>query len=412
MTITACPKNGTMTDDSELSDEDVARDELFLPAEQATPDEYPRLWNPSAAHLFRAVVRAEQPAPAEYVTVPIPNSIARADLSVAVAQWNVMWEAAQFRRYVFDDGDLPDELRKVADSGDVNVVFVPRTRTRYYEYAPLFHLLPRATAERFGLPLLRRGQWPFLIEAPGIAPYLPADFDTRFSRAWASVMWRHLMPGSPMSGFTRDDPIRLLAHNMDFWVPPVTEVVQDILREMPEVDNGIEAIAPPLTDGTFLDGAIMANPRMGSDLWRGEEEAAEALVRVVEAADAAGRLRGILEAVRTNRVEDDFSDRWTYAREDFERKLYRKRSKIKVRFVELTDTILVQGPDTEVEGRMVTADFLALFDKRDQQVIVLLNSGVTNLTEVAGILGYRNHSAVSKRLKRIRAQAARFFGEP
>lgn len=36
-------------------------------------------------------------------------------------------------------------------------------------------------------------------------------------------------------------------------------------------------------------------------------------------ADADGRLRGILDAVRSNRVEDYFSDRWSYAREDFER---------------------------------------------------------------------------------------------
>jgi len=40
----------------------------------------------------------------------------------------------------------------------VNVAFVPRTASRYYEYAPLFHLLPRSTVERHGLPLLRGGQ--------------------------------------------------------------------------------------------------------------------------------------------------------------------------------------------------------------------------------------------------------------
>jgi len=45
-----------------------------------------------------------------------------------------------------------------------------------------------------------------------------------------------------------------------------------------------------------------------------------------------------------HRIEDDFSDRWSCAREDFERKLYRKRVKVQVRFVELTDTIPVPGP--------------------------------------------------------------------
>ena len=40
---------------------------------------------------------------------------------------------------------MPPEILKIIDQGDINVVFVPRTRTRYFEYAPLFHLLPRRT---------------------------------------------------------------------------------------------------------------------------------------------------------------------------------------------------------------------------------------------------------------------------
>ena len=175
------------------------------------------------------------------------------------------------------------------------------------------------------------------------------------------------------------------------------------------VGNGVEEIHPHLTDGTVFDSVVNANPRMGTDLWRGEDEAAEFLQATVDAADADGRLRGILDAVRSNRVEDDFSGHWSHAREDFERKLYRKRSKIKVRFVELTDTIPVQGPETEVEANLVFADFLALLDRKEQQVVVLLQNGVTKVGDVASILGYKNHSPVSKRLARIRRKAAEYF---
>jgi hypothetical protein len=110
-------------------------------------------------------------------------------------------------------------------------------------------------------------------------------------------------------------------------------------------------------------------------------------------------------------VEDDFSEHWSYAREDFERKLYHKRSKVKVRFVELTDTIPVQGPDTEVIADMVFADFLALLDKRERQVVVLLRSGVTKVGDVASILGYKNHSPISKRLVQIRKKATEYFDQ-
>ena len=380
----------------------------------AASDMYPRLWNISAGMLYKGVIRAEVPVATEYVTVGMhsgPDDRDR-DTSLAVAQWNLLWEAAQFRRRFFGDDDLPPQLRAVADRGDINVVFIPRTKSRYYEHAPLFHLLPRATADRHGLPLLHGGQWPFLNQFTDVDPYLPVDFEARLSRAWAAAMWRHLSPGSPISGFTSDDPIRILAHNLDFWIPPVTEVIQEVLRGLPEVDHGITERPPPMTDGSVLKGAVTANPRVGSDLWAGEEEAAQVVAWTVEKADADGRLRGILDAVRSNRVEDDFSQRWSYAREDFERKLYRKRSKIRVRFVELTDAIPVQGPETEVVDRMVYGDFLALLNERDRQIVVLLYSGITNLTEIGDIMGYSSHSPISKRLTRIRKQAARFFDAP
>ncbi len=374
-----------------------------------SPEMYPRVHNLSAAFMYKAIVRPSVPEQPEYVTVRIPRG--DVGLEVAVAQWNMLWEAGQFRRRMFSEDDLPGVLGRVADRGDVNVVFVPRTQSRYYEYAPLFHLLPRASVQRHGLPLLRGGQWPYLMAHRDDTQGLPVDFEARLARAWAGQVWKHLMPASKMRGFTQTDPIKLLAHNLDFWLPPVTEVMQDILRELPEVDNGIVDVAPPLEDGSILEGATMANPRMGSELWAGEAEAEEVTAWVVEQADADGRLRGILDAVRSNRVQDDFSDHWSFAREDFERKLHRKRSKVKVRFVELTETIPVQGPDTEVVGQTVVADFLALLDQRDRQIVVLLNSGTTKLTDAADILGYSNHSAVSKRLVRIRTEAAKFFDE-
>jgi hypothetical protein len=403
-----------MTGDREFTEAEIEafeRDNL-LENPTVSADQYPRLWNVSAGMIYQRVLRALEPSSPEYVTVSLPRwGRTDVELGLAIANWNMMWEAAQYRRRVFSDEQLPLELREVADRGDVNVVFVPRTASRYYEHAPLFHLLPRSTVERHGLPLLRGGQWPYLAEGGWIGRHLPEDFETRLERAWAHAVWRHLMPGSPLRAFSGSDPIRLLAHNLDFWLPPVTAVIQDILRDLPVVDNGVEEVHPLLTDGTVFENAVTANPRMGADLWRGEAEAAEALRWTVDKADAGGQLRGILDAVRSNRVEDDFSEHWSYAREDFERKLYRKRSKVKIRFVELTDTIPVQGPETEVEANLVFADFLALLDRQERQVVVLLQSGVTKVGDVASILGYKNHSPVSKRLARIRKKAAEYFDQ-
>jgi hypothetical protein len=225
-----------MTGDRELTAAEIEvfeRDAVLEDPCRISADQYPRLWNMSAAPLYRAVIRAREPVPPEYVTVPLPR-VGRSSLELTgvIAQWNMLWEAAQFRRRFFSDEQLPAELREVADRGDVNVVFVPRTATRYHEYAPLFHLLPRSAVERHGLPLLRGGQWPFLAEFGWFDRYIPADFETRLARAWASAVWRHLVPGSPLRAFSGTDPIRLLAHNLDFWLPPVTAVVQEILRDL------------------------------------------------------------------------------------------------------------------------------------------------------------------------------------
>lgn len=184
--------------------------------------------NLSAAFIYGDVmVKAEEPTRAEYVTVPMRHR--QVEPEVAIAEWNILWETAQFRRYVFDLDELPKEMAKVAALGDSNVVFVPRTQSRYFEHAPLYHLLPHATVERSGLPIIRSGMWPFISSTEMRSNALSADFPTRFEAAWGSHIWRHLIPGTPASGFTKDDPFRLLAHNLDFWLPPVTDVMQDIL---------------------------------------------------------------------------------------------------------------------------------------------------------------------------------------
>lgn len=382
------------------------RDSAFLPAEQATPDEHPALYNISAGMFYSGVVRPLEPELPDYVTIDMGQH--SMELVGRVGMWNMLWEAAQFRRRFFNDEELPRPIARIAEMGDINAILVPRTQSRYFEYAPLYHLLPQATLERFGLPLLRRGQWPFMADHGNLDRFLTADFGERLGKAWAWTVWPHLNSGSRLSAFSKNDPIRLLAHNLDFWVPPVTTVVQETLKTFPEVDKGKTLGPVPLEDGGFLAGAVTGNPRMGGPIWLGEEDAAAKVVETVEAADGTGRLRGIMDAVRSHRVADDFSSQWSHAREDFERKLYRKRNKIQVRFVELTDTIPVQSPESEVLGNLATNDFLALLDRQQREIVVLLSSGYRQY-EIAELLGYTNHSPISKKLAQIRRQAEKYF---
>ena len=383
------------------------REETFLPDSEATDDAFPRMNNMSAGFFYDGIIRPERPEPPEYVAIDMPDRVDH-HMLVAVTQWNMLWESAQFTRRYFEEDDLPAPLWDLADLGDNSITFVPRTRTRYFEYAPLLHMLPKHVIDRFGLPTLRPGQWPFLADFASIDDLLPVDLEMRLAKAWAWVIWPHLNSGSRLQAFTADDPIKMLAHNLDFWVPAVTRTIQDRLSELPEVDKGRQPGPVTLVDGSVLEGATSGDPRMGGDIWTGAEDAAYALEETVWNADETGQLRGILDAVRSNRVEDDFSPQWSYAREDFERKLHGKRRKVKVAFVELPDTIPVQSAESDIVGNVITNDFLTLLDTKSRTIVVLLNSGATK-TEIARQLGYANHSPVSKRLAKIRKMAEEYF---
>jgi hypothetical protein len=268
--------------------------------------------------------------------------------------------------------------------------------------------LPRSTLEHFGLPLLTAGQWPYGIGVGDVEKFLPADFANRLSRAWAFEVWRHIDSGTGLSGFSDRDSIKLLAHDLKFWLPAVTEVIQARLRELPIVNDDNEAeFPPPLIDGSVLEGALMGRPRMGSDVWSGEEDAKWAIAETVEAAKSVSRLQEILDAIRSNRVEDDFSQRWSHAREDFERRLYGKRRKFKLAFVELDDVTPIVSPESDIIDRIVLSDFMSVIDEKNRQIVVLVTSGESNLSEVGRQLGYANNSAVQKRLRKLAVKAKR-----
>ncbi len=63
----------TMGDELEPTIEEIdafERDAVLADEDASTPELYPRMWNISAGFFYRAVPRAQFPAPPEYVTVP------------------------------------------------------------------------------------------------------------------------------------------------------------------------------------------------------------------------------------------------------------------------------------------------------------------------------------------------------
>jgi len=160
---------------------------------------------------------------------------------------------------------------------------------------------------------------------------------------------------------------------------------------------------------TLPPGVKASRPRKGGVVWAGGSEAWDATKALVEAADRYGKLRAIIDAVQSNRVQDDFSPIWSHAKEDFERKLYHKRSKVRVSFVQIDDSIGVHAPTSELHENLLWEDFLAVLNPRERQITVCLKNGMTRVGEISKELGYANHSPVSKALSRIRQKARRYL---
>jgi hypothetical protein len=392
----------------------------LAPPEDTTPDHFPQLGSISPAFMFRfMVVPDTEPTAPEYVYVKPPAR--RSSLEVlgkfysALVEWNSMWEAGGFTSEVFNPKHLPDSLKWLLEVRDRNLRLVTRRpKNRYDAYAPLYHLLPVDALRSAGLPLLRRGLWPHW-PVNRTHEYIGEDFDLRLAEAFSRHIWPLLNGRTGRFAFTSDDPIRVLSHHLDFWLPYIDVVAQRRMKT-----NG--RVPPERDDKTFErdrgdmnrlnaeSGARADRPLRGGQLWVGEDDAWDVAQELVEVADEHGALRGIIDAVRSHRVRDDFSSVWSYEREDFERRLHRKRSKLKVVFVEMSDTVPVYAEDAEVHEHLLWGDFMALLDAKERRVAVCLRSGTHGAVDIAHQLGYANHSPVSKALAKIRRKAEAFFG--
>ena len=397
-------------------------DDVFSPlaaADKQGPDEFPMLSNLSAAFFYQFVpILHKSNALPEFIGVPLRGDTKR-DLGLygAIASWNMMWEAGVIRFEMLEtskrwmDGFQGLDWIKAYRDRNVDLRLIPLDRScRYNVYAPIYHLLPVRILKQFGLPALKQGLWPGGPDPFYIAEVLPRDFEARLGNALASLVWPCLCSGTPLSGFSKSDPLVLLAHSLDFWLPYIDVVIQERMTiGRVKVEDRKQAALMKSMQKKCAPEVTIARPLFGGAAWMGESDAADATVEMIELADKRGQLRSIIDSIRSNRVEEDFSPVWSYAREDFERKLYRKRDKIRIQFVQLDDTIPTHGPETEVIESRFWQSFLAVLNPKERRIVICLRNGVTRLADIGEIMGYANHTAISKALKKVREKANRLL---
>jgi hypothetical protein len=401
--------------------------EPFFDAANWDAEQHPSLGSISSGMLgLRVVPVLKETLPVEFIKIPVARSFLDDTASIVAHAFNLTWQSGGalgnwrggFLGYE-EPEDWPEPLRKVFECCDQKVAirFVPtgnRPSLVIAQHLPLYQLLPLRSLRNHRLPALGRHTWPtpFFgdqdLDLAGTARALRS----RLERAFAAL-WPFLIPQSGLMAFSPNDPIRLLAFNLDFWLPYLDLIVEQRMRAFGRAKYRSRSDRDAATRFRRQLGTEyrVEAPLYHADAWRGEAEAWEVTREMVEAADFGGRLRTLIDAVRSHRIQDDFSDRWSWAKEDFERKLYSKRSRCRVTLVELGDTPPVHGPDKECDPvtNLLLDDLLALVEPKDRHVVLFLRHGVTRVSEIAAALGYANHSAVSKKLSRIREHARRLL---
>ncbi len=254
----------------------------------------------------------------EFVYIPLKTRQKKGDshwtnCHVALHEWNISWEASQLRHEIFED-KLPAQLKWIRKFEDANIYLLPDTTPKYEAYLPLYHLLPQRTLQNFNLPLLKRGIWPPAGFSHLELLLFQPNFESQLSEAFAHHVWPLLVSGSKIKAFTKDDPIVLLSHSLNYWLSYAYCVAEERLRLFPRVECENDEQKKQLYKiRREMPTDVKVNrPLKGGCIWTGEDDAWEATKQIAEVADKHGKLREIIEAVKANRVEDDFSDYWSY----------------------------------------------------------------------------------------------------
>jgi hypothetical protein len=156
---------------------------------------------------------------------------------------------------------------------------------------------------------------------------------------------------------------------------------------------------------------FVRRPLMGGWLWDPEDPADRRAV-VEEMLDGDGArqsLESVLEVLHTHPTHEDFSDRYSWVKEDFERSFYSKRSRIKVTLRATVDDLPTwSASEPDGYGEVLFRDVLAFFDRRDRHILIALRHGKT-VSEIAQEAGHKGHAAVARRVQAIKAKVRKLL---
>lgn len=246
-----------------------------------------------------------------------------------------------------------------------------------------------------------------LIKDPDQLKILDDDHFFNFcDRSFAYLVWRNLTKDkSLLLCYSRDNPIFVIAH----WLP--------IYLEQLHMDIGLP---------TFYE--IMEDPEYYAEDWGffSYNEVKDQMSYIVPRAIERMGLQGTIDTVKEFVCFEDFNTGFSTYKMDFFRKWYHTRTKHpQMSLDEYTEGNMDQyngyGVENDVANEEIpfedfviskvdTELFMSKLSDRDQQIIKSRLEGKT-YEKIAAEVGFKTHSAVLKRIKKIGEEYQKFSGD-
>ena len=243
-----------------------------------------------------------------------------------------------------------------------------------------------------------------------------------FKESWLTQLSTMGGKGS-MKNFTKNYPLRVLRDaNENLISGTVMEILSDDDLTEKILDSFFSVMEEPLTAG--FNAYAKSLKKEPTELSETEiKEVVDKLVDLylAEIMNLHMKSQGVPELIKTvkkNGAHEDFSNDVMNNRDkiDFDRKWYHLRTKLGAplsldELAETTPEALADAEaffkDNEKEYIILRREFLDTLNSADREIYIMLENECTQ-AEIAEHLGYKTHSAITKREKKIKQQLKEF----
>lgn len=276
------------------------------------------------------------------------------------------------------------------------------TPFRNSEYLPFYYFIPRSILQKCGAELNSISRNPRMVFANREAcEFIESDlFKLLIIDATAYMVWHHMGFDEYMEVYSGYDPSWKLAHCPDYWIKEMT-------------DEGIIPTVKELYQNYNCDLGFVP-----------EEEIDIYLRYIVPKVMKKHNMNAAIQVAEEFRCFEDFDLRNSRQKTDFYRKWYHTRTKhpmVSLEEFQETYTESHNGQEWEeadtsqdVEENIVSQALVEQFKKtlseKDMKILEMRMDEAT-LEEIAEKLGYKNHSGVLKRIRKIGLAYEKFTGE-